>query len=42
MRVAIEDLGLDRIEVVYPGRASFFLDEEFHALAIDDLIPAMW
>jgi len=37
MRVAIEDLGLDRIEVVYPGRASFFLDEDIHALAIDDL-----
>lgn len=37
MRVAIEDLGLDRISVVYPGRTSFPLDENIHALAIDDL-----
>lgn len=37
MRVAIDDLALDRLEVVYPGRDSFFLDDNIRALAIDDL-----
>jgi hypothetical protein len=41
MRVAIEDLGLDRLEVVYPGRNSFPLDEHIHAMAIDDLVSSV-
>ncbi|MDJ0868270.1 MAG: ATP-binding protein [Myxococcota bacterium] len=41
MRVAIEDLGLDRLEIVYPGRESFALDAKIRALAIGDLVSAL-
>ncbi len=41
MRVAIEDLGLQRILVVYPGSRSFPLDERIEALALRDLRPRL-
>jgi predicted AAA+ superfamily ATPase len=37
MRVAIEDLGLERLYVVYPGTESFPLDDRIHALAVTEL-----
>jgi predicted AAA+ superfamily ATPase len=37
MRVAIEDLGLENLFVVYPGSRRFALDEKIEALPIDDL-----
>ncbi|MBI3820441.1 MAG: ATP-binding protein [Planctomycetes bacterium] len=39
MRVAMETLGLKRLFVVYPGSASFVMDDHIEALAIDDLEP---
>jgi len=37
MHVAIEDLGLDHLWVVYPGRQSYPLTERNTALPIEDL-----
>ncbi len=37
MRTAIADLGLSRLLVVYPGRASFPMDEKVEAVAVADL-----
>jgi predicted AAA+ superfamily ATPase len=37
MRVAMEDLGLERLYVVHPGRESFPLDDQVEALSILDL-----
>lgn len=38
MRVAIQDLGLDELHIVYPGVQSFDLDVNIRALAISDLV----
>ena len=37
MRVALADLELDQLWVVYPGRRSFPLDERIEAVALNDL-----
>jgi predicted AAA+ superfamily ATPase len=37
IRIAIQDLGLARVFVVYPGRASYPIDARTEALAIHDL-----
>ena len=37
MRIAIEDLELDHLYVVYPGTPSFPLDASITALALKDL-----
>lgn len=37
MYVALEDLGLDHLYVVYPGRTSYQLDRRLEALSIHDL-----
>jgi len=37
MRIAIEDLGLEKVFVVYPGRDSYPLDERIEAVSIQDL-----
>lgn len=36
MRVAMEDLGLDRLDVIHAGHESFPLSEEIRAVALDD------
>jgi predicted AAA+ superfamily ATPase len=40
MRVALEDLKLDRLSVVYPGAVSFPMEPKVEAVAITDL-PTM-
>ena len=38
MRIALQDLGLKEILVVYPGDTSFRLTEKIHAIALKDII----
>jgi hypothetical protein len=37
MHVALNDLALDRLHVVYPGRVSYPLHERMEVVAIEDL-----
>jgi hypothetical protein len=37
MRIALDDLGLSRLYVVYPGKQSYVLDEKIQVLSILDL-----
>jgi hypothetical protein len=37
MRIALDDLGLARLYVVYPGKQSYVLDERIQVLSILDL-----
>ncbi len=37
MRIAIQDLSLGRLFVVYPGAVSFPMDEKIEAVAVVDL-----
>ena len=41
MRVAMADLNLETLFVVYPGRRSFMLDERLQVLAIPDLTKTL-
>lgn len=41
MRVAVEDLRLDRLLVVYPGRRSYRLERKVEALSILDIASAL-
>ena len=35
MRIAIEDLGLEHLWVIYPGRHEYDIDENISAITID-------
>lgn len=37
MHIAIDDLGLDELKVVYPGRRSYSLAGKIEVVAITDL-----
>jgi hypothetical protein len=41
MRIAIQDLGLEQLFVVHPGRDSYPLDECIEAVSIEDLPDAI-
>lgn len=41
MRVAIGDLHLDSLQIVYPGSSSYPLDEKIRALSLSDLDSAL-
>jgi predicted AAA+ superfamily ATPase len=41
MRIALEDLKLERIFAVYPGKASYPLDEKIQVVSIPDLVPTL-
>ena len=42
MRIAMADLGLESVHIVHPGRDSYPLDTNIHALAIKDLVGNAW
>jgi hypothetical protein len=37
IRIALEDLGLERIAVIYPGNKRFPLSDNVEAIPLDDL-----
>jgi uncharacterized protein len=41
MRIALEDLKLHRLYVVYPGARSYRLDPKIEVVAINDLVPVL-
>ena len=41
MRIAIADLGLDHLYVVYPGERTFKLDDDITALSVRDISRAV-
>jgi predicted AAA+ superfamily ATPase len=40
MRIALQDLNLDHLYVVYPGHHRFFMDERIQAVPLSALLPA--
>jgi hypothetical protein len=42
MRIALEDLGLQDLYVVYPGKDSYPLDKQIQAVAIRDFVSEKW
>ncbi len=41
MRIALEDLGLNKLYLVHPGKRTFRLDERITALSISDLVSEL-
>lgn len=40
MRIAIQDLGLDRLDIVYPGKDCFPLGDNIRAVGLPELVQA--
>ena len=41
MRIAIDDLQLDRLYIVYPGQQRFNIEKDIEAVPLSALLPSL-